>query len=169
VGLPRLTTGCSGRRCAPPLNRSVRPLGGYRPDWIRESELTGAFAGGFFGALFALLAGILLDRRSEKRKGTQEFINEYFSSHFLSHRVGVSMLRRKLLKEDVTVRAMAAGYWYPREAEVYSGDSLGDFNEHQHLEAYFGISRPPRTCVRPKPRRCREHSWGDREVLLLAR
>jgi hypothetical protein len=43
VGLPRLTTGCSGRRCAPPLNRSVRPLGGYRPDWIRESELTGAF------------------------------------------------------------------------------------------------------------------------------
>lgn len=103
-----------------------------------QSFITAAF-GAFFGAFFALMTTLWREGRDRKRKTTEAFINEFFSANFLQHRIAVSRLRSKVLTGDVSVESIAKGYWYPGLENAYSGETIGEFNEHQHLTIYFGF------------------------------
>ncbi len=103
-----------------------------------QSFATAAF-GAFFGAFLALMATLWREGRERKRATTEAIINEFFSASFLQHRTAVSGLRRKVLAGKVSIESIASGFWYPGLDNSYSGDIIGEFNEHQHLTIYFGF------------------------------
>ena len=97
------------------------------------------FFAAFFGAFFAFLGKARIDRKRARREATQGVIDEFFSSSFLKHRIAVSQLREKVINGEVSIDSIAGGYWYPGKINSYGGEMHGEFNEHQHLEAYKGF------------------------------
>ncbi|MCI0387674.1 MAG: hypothetical protein MOB07_02735 [Acidobacteria bacterium] len=98
-----------------------------------------SICGAFFGALLALLATMWRESKKQRNETTKGFIDEFFSTSFLRHRIAVSTLRRKVLSGTVSIESIASGFWYPGSKDSYTGEQVGDFNEHQHLTAYLNF------------------------------
>ncbi|BFM18906.1 hypothetical protein R50073_50890 (plasmid) [Maricurvus nonylphenolicus] len=71
---------------------------------------------------------------------TKEYIDEYFSTDFLYVRNAVYSMKERIIRREVSVYFIAAGFIYPIGAnkQYYVGDDVGGHSQHSLLTNYLG-------------------------------
>jgi hypothetical protein len=135
---------------AVPLDR-LGPLGDYFGGLLNPLVsylgLTGVAVSLYLSARAAEQSAeaLRVDTHARQVARAQDLLDEFYSSNFLQHRIAVSQVRNKVLRGEINIDFLTRGFIILKDNEEdgdttkhHEGETIGDFDEHNHLTAYLG-------------------------------